>query len=154
MTDKTNAQAVRQVGYLVEDIEAACADHELTGVRKWMRSEVEPGGRYRGGPSSGSIKVAIGYSGDLQIELIEAVGPGASVWHEFRDAKRFGVHHVAHWYDDLDEGMAAVGDRAELVQLVTETSPRYAYFQTDSGLLLELMELTPRVREFMEAARR
>lgn len=40
------------------------------------------------------ISLALGYSGDLQIELIQQHNNAPSVYQEFLDAGRQGVHHI------------------------------------------------------------
>lgn len=50
--------------------------------------------RYRGGPSDVDVSLAVGNSGDVQIELIYCENDAPSVYKEFLDAGRTGVHHV------------------------------------------------------------
>jgi methylmalonyl-CoA/ethylmalonyl-CoA epimerase len=89
-------QTVRQLAYVVRDLDAA--------LRYW--TEVLKVGpfflfehcalldqRYRGAPSNIDISLAIGNSGALQIELIEQHDDAPSVYREFLDAGRVGVHH-------------------------------------------------------------
>ena len=50
--------------------------------------------RYRGGLSSADVTLAVGNSGDTQIELIVCENQAPSVYKEFIDAGKSGVHHV------------------------------------------------------------
>jgi len=56
-------------------------------------------GDYRGKPHKADFDAAIAYSGDLQIELIKPNGP--SIFKEFQDAGRQGVHHFAVFASDM-----------------------------------------------------
>ncbi|MFT4561166.1 MAG: catechol 2,3-dioxygenase-like lactoylglutathione lyase family enzyme [Gammaproteobacteria bacterium] len=90
-------QTVSQLAYVVRDLDAA--------LKYW--TEIVQAGpffvykhipitdqRYRGGDSNVDITVALGYSGELQIELIYCEDDAPSVYKEFLDAGRIGVHHV------------------------------------------------------------
>ncbi len=86
----------RQLAYVVRDLDAA--------LRYWTETlRVGPffliehaaleNQRYRGEPANTDVGIAIGNSGDLQIELIVQHDDGPSVYKEFLDAGRVGVHH-------------------------------------------------------------
>jgi catechol 2,3-dioxygenase-like lactoylglutathione lyase family enzyme len=90
-------QTVSQLAYVVRDLDAA--------LKYW--TEIVRAGpffvykriaitdqRYRGAESNIDLTVALGYSGDLQIELIFCEDDAPSVYKEFLDAGRVGVHHV------------------------------------------------------------
>lgn len=140
---------VRQVGYLVSDLHAAIVDFAKLGVEHWTTFPVDPGGTYLGQDSTGTLSIALGYVGELQIELIEAEGQGQSIWHHDRDRGQFGIHHVAHWREDFDAAMAELVPTSELIQEGDSGVARFAYARTASGLLLEVMEMTPVAEWFM-----
>jgi len=56
-------------------------------------------GDYRGKPHKADFEAAIAYTGELQIELIKPNGP--SIFKEFQDAGRKGVHHFAVFAQDM-----------------------------------------------------
>ena len=58
-------------------------------------------------PPSARIAVAITYSGDLQVELIQPLDDHPSPYRDFRAAHGSGLHHVAHFTDDYDAALAA-----------------------------------------------
>ena len=106
MTEQTFPPAlgtVSQVAYVVEDMDRA--------LKYWI--EVINAGpffvfehallenqRYRGGPSDVEVTLAVGNSGDIQIELIYCENDAPSVYKEFRDAGKSGVHHIGLMPED------------------------------------------------------
>lgn len=88
---------VRQLAYVVRDLDAA--------LRYWTET-LHAGPffvlehcpladqRYYGRPAATDITVALGNSGALQIELIQQHDAGPSVYRDFLDAGRSGVHHI------------------------------------------------------------
>ena len=88
--------SVRQLAYVVRDLDAAL-DY-WTGMLKvgpFFRMDHAPlaNQRFYGQPSNVDISIALGNSGDLQIELIQQHCATPSVYKEFLDAGRVGVHH-------------------------------------------------------------
>jgi len=94
---------VRQLAYVVKDIDA--------GLKYWteimktgpfflfehcpLKNQV-----YRGSPSNADVTLALGNSGNLQIELIFQHNDEPSVYKEFLDAERTGVHHFGLMPED------------------------------------------------------
>ncbi len=88
---------ITQVAYVVEDLDSA--------LRYWIdimkagpffvfeHAQMEDQ-RYRGGASNVDVTLAVGNSGDVQIELIYCENDEPSVYKEFLDAGKSGVHHV------------------------------------------------------------
>lgn len=106
--------------------------------------------RYRGRPGpppAGSI--ALANSGDLQIELIQVNDGRPSVWREFGDLQRGGLHHVSAWttradYDATRARLLASG--VEILQegTIAGSGVRFAYFATNrapGGLIYEIADL-------------
>lgn len=88
--------SVRQLAYVVRDLDAAL-DY-WTGMLKvgpFFRMDHAPlaNQRFYGQPSNVDISIGLGNSGDLQIELIQQHCATPSVYKEFLDAGRVGVHH-------------------------------------------------------------
>ncbi len=87
---------IRQVAYVVRDLDAALKYWtEALKVGPFFKFEHCPleNQRYRGGPSNADVTLALGNSGDVQIELIYCETDAPSVYKEFLDAGRTGVHH-------------------------------------------------------------
>lgn len=89
---------IRQLAYVVNDMDAAL-DYWVTtlGAGPFFTMEhcALDNQRYYGEPTNADISVALGNSGDLQIELIVQHNNAKSVYKDFLDAGRQGVHHIA-----------------------------------------------------------
>lgn len=89
-------QTVRQLAYVVRDLDA--------GLKYWTEN-LKAGPfflfehcplldqKYLGKPGNADVTLALGNSGGLQIELIYQHNDAPSVYKEFLDAGRVGVHH-------------------------------------------------------------
>lgn len=97
-----------QVGYVVPDLDAALAHWtERMKVGPFFlypmpipfRSVAFRGNRID--PPDVIRRVAVGYAGDMMIELIEP-GSAPSTYREFLGAGLQGVHHLGAMADDLD----------------------------------------------------
>ena len=87
---------LRQLAYVGRDLDAALKYWtEVLKVGPFFLFEHCPleNQRYRGGESNADVTLALGNSGDLQIELIFCETEAPSVYKEFLDAGRVGVHH-------------------------------------------------------------
>lgn len=93
---------------------------------------------------------AISYSGDTMIEIIQP-GSAPSVYREFLDAGRSGVHHLGTIATDYDAQMAAA--RAAGIGVAMEgvlPISRFAYLDTDTlfpGTMVELIEMGQPMRD-------
>ena len=98
--------------------------------------------------------VAIAYSGDTMIELIQP-GSAPSTYRDFVDAGRVGVHHVGTFTNRYDEQMADVR-RAGIGVALEGALPmsRFAYVETDTlfpGTMVELIEPQPSMIELFDS---
>ena len=88
---------IRQVAYVVGNMEEALrywVDFLGAGPFYMFEHSEMDDQKYRGGDSQVDVSLAVGNSGDVQIELIYCENDAASVYKEFLDAGRVGVHHV------------------------------------------------------------
>lgn len=141
---------VMQNGYVVEDLEAA-ARHwaEKLGVGPFF---LFPGVefetvRFRGEDSPIEMSMAIGYWGDLQIELIRPLNDAPSIYRDFRERGLKGLQHVGVLTRDLGADLAALAARG--VHPVQDgraaNGTAFAYVDTDfhPGGMVELIEVSP-----------
>lgn len=95
---------VFQNAFVVNDIEAS--------IRKWVRTMgvgpfvlLEnlhiPGTTYRGGPTEFRLHAALAASGDVQIELIQPLYDGPSIYRDFFKPGEEGFHHIGLLTDDI-----------------------------------------------------
>lgn len=143
--------AIVQVGYLVENLDDGIKSWaDRLGVGPWtVFRNVTMNGTYRGEPTSVMIDVALGYQGDVQIELIEPTNAAASPYRDASGAVLTGIHHLAWLVDDLDAEAAkltATGLEARFV--AANEGARVIYFGAADapGVLYELIE-SPVTRE-------
>src|SRR5215831_1703046 len=92
---------IKQVAYVVDDLDAAIAHWvKVVGAGPFFRLDHARAAdvRYRGVPIEGDVSLALGNSGDVQIELIAPHGDGPTIYRELPR----GVHHLAMFADDFD----------------------------------------------------
>jgi hypothetical protein len=112
---------VRQLAYVVRDLESALKYWtEVLKVGPFFKFEHCPlsNQRYRGSPADVDVTLALGNSGALQIELIYQHNDAPSVYKEFLDAGREGVHHFGMMPVDYASACAqykALGHEAAFV---------------------------------------
>ncbi|MGA2520548.1 MAG: VOC family protein [Acidimicrobiales bacterium] len=139
---------IAQLGYVVGDV--------ITAMDVWLRDlDVGPffylpspplhDLRYRGEPTSARIAVALTYSGDLQIELIQPLDDHPSPYRDFMAARGSGLHHVARFPEEYDaalETWSEKGRRPYFQGRGLSEDQRFAYFDPDAhgGTVSELVE--------------
>jgi hypothetical protein len=137
---------VRQVGYVVEDLQTAVDQWlALTGRGPWtcFRNAVLEG-HLRGRPVTVTIDVALGYVDELEIELI-APRSAVSPYHGPDGHLLTGVHHMAWFSDDLDRSIAEAEQRGMRSTFVAGNPvTRVAYLESSStpGTRIEYIQYT------------
>ncbi len=152
---------IRQVAYLVPDIEAAMHywSSEL-GVGPWFYNPRVPIKNYfyRGERYEPHNSVALANSGGLQIELLQPRNDVPSMYRDFKLAGLQGVQHVAYWTENFDadlERAEAAGFKVCMGGEVGENG-RFVYFEEATsapgwhpGVVIELSEVAgPKGRMF------
>lgn len=100
------------------------------------------GADYRGRKCDCRIKIALGRSGALEIELIELL-EGDALYAELLDAGREGIHHVRASVEALEPALDACGRIGFLPVFCGDLDPipvRFAYLEGPDGTILELVE--------------
>lgn len=147
---------IRQLGYVVEDIEAAMDFWSGTlGVGPFFYAERVPIEKYtyRGASHEPVNSVALANSGAIQVELIQTRNDVPSMYRDFLRAGRLGLQHVAYWTADFDADLAratASGLEPVMGGQVGENG-RFVYFDTEfhPGAVVELSEVAgPKGRLF------
>jgi hypothetical protein len=155
--------AVRQVGYVVKDIEKAMAHWVGLGVGPWFYKE-EVGStefRYYGKPSRlPRLSIALANSGDLQIELIQQRDDAPTLYLDTLARNGECAQHIAYWTMDGFDAMC----RQLLEQGYVEghagrmgaNRGRYAYFiHTElPSAMFEISESTGGKAEYFDEIRR
>lgn len=148
---------IRQFAYVVADIDESFERWLSVGVGPWfvMRSMPQVGTTYRGAESEPILSIGFANSGDMQIELIQQHNNAPSIYREYLDVGRTGMHHIAYWAEDFDETMArasAAGYRT--AQLGRSAGTGFAYVDGGPAAdFIEVMELSEMTRGFMDHIR-
>lgn len=135
---------VRQLGYVVADIERTCRYYESTlGIGAFCTPfEVDMSGAIlRGKPLETKIKVAFAQSGSVQVELIQPV-EGDNLYTEFLARHGDGIHHLAFTVDDMEAMKAEFADRGlQPIFYHDMVVMEFAYYDTSEigGLMTELL---------------
>ncbi|BBX30238.1 VOC family protein [Mycolicibacterium alvei] len=140
--------AVRQIGYVVTDLDDTIARWLKMGVGPWFVIRNLPQRvSYRGAPCEVKLSLALSNSGDLQVELIQQHDDTPSIFTEFLAGAPAdgGFHQLAYWAADFDSAMANLAEAGwPLVWSGGEgEGVRFAYFEPPTGAaIIEIMELT------------
>ena len=141
---------VRQLGYVVRDIEAAML-HWATvlGIGPWFYFPrvAAVDGRYRGQPQPFEVAIALSNSGPTQIELMCQLDDAPSSLREFANEHGEGLHHLAYWTDRFEDMLRSARERGhEVVQegAIGTRDNRFAYLSTQAhaGTIVELSEIS------------
>lgn len=110
--------------------------------------------RLDGVPAEPGIAIALGFSGDLFIELIEVRGRGPSV---FEGTAPGALHHVARLSADVDATLAALAAQGAPTRFRARFAPGIAMGFADTraqlGCWSEVIEATPDVAGLLDMMR-
>ena len=98
-----NKYAIKQIAYVVEDLEGAARDHSAlfgSGPFVYMPTMTPAEASWNGAPVELHLDEAYGAYGNTQIELIEMPKTGDKTIFD-----KIGFHHFAIWADDIDEAL-------------------------------------------------
>ena len=134
---------IDQVGFVVGDLERSIARYDaLFGPFRVGEATIE-GADHRGVQADVRLAIAIGRSGDLEIELIQWKS-GDSPHREFTESGREGMHHVRFRVDDCAgwiAKLAAIG-YAVVWRKVYSKEIEFAYLERPGDpLIVELLQL-------------
>lgn len=138
---------VRQIGYVVTDLDEAIAGWLKMGVGPWfVIRDLPQRVTYRGAPCEVKLSLALSNSGDLQVELIQQLDDTPSIFTEFLDGSGAGgFHQLAYWAEDFEAAMAKLGEAGwpQVWSGGEGEGVRFAYFEPPAGAsIVEIMELT------------
>jgi len=144
---------VRQMGYVVRDLEAAMAWWTRSmGVGPFFhldRAEFIDF-RHMGEPSDVWVSAALAQCGDVQIELIQQRNDAPSMYRDFLAAGREGLQHIAFWhapgaYEEKLEQALAQGFTVAMSAATIDETGKLVYFaeQDHPGTAIELSCLSP-----------
>lgn len=150
---------VCQLAYCPRDFDAAIRFWtETMGVGPFfMRGPLTfPGMLYRGQPSDISFSIAMAYWGDMQIELTIQHNDAPSIYTDWLDRGREGLHHVCIVVDDIHAARAFCAERGHSIEqeLYYEGGGAiYVDAGGGQGTLTEMVQLSDGQRERFAAYR-
>lgn len=143
--------SLQQVAFVVKNLDAGLEFFNRTmGVQRFL--VIDDFGRkatattYRGRPVEHNFKLALAYSGDTQIELIQHL-EGETCYKEFLDRRGEGLHHLGFFLDDdarYQGALDALGKAGYAVLMSGQFgNTRYTYFDTEAaiGSIMEIVYL-------------
>jgi hypothetical protein len=138
---------IRQIGYVVNDLDSALAGWIELGVGPWFVIRGMPQRvLYRGQPCEITLSLALANSGDMQIEVIQQQDDVPSIFTEFLSSGCEGFHQLAYWTADFAATMAAVQEADWPVAWSggEDVGTRFAYVEppNNPATIIEIMELT------------
>ena len=140
---------VFQNAFVVEDLDAALLHwtHTMGVGPFWVFDHVQFSEvYYRGKPTNADMTAAMGYWGDLQIELVVQHNQAPSIYSEFLQRGYRGLQHMAVMTDDVDahvQRLKPLGITPIQYGKVKD-GIRFAYVSSDfhPGGMIELVEAT------------
>jgi len=144
---------MRQVAFVVRDLDRALEYWTRSlGVGPFylIRDFVPEAYTYRGKPSPPpKITLALGFSGEFQVEIIQPHDDHPSAYRDSLLAGREGFHHVSSWvtraeYDVQKERILASGITPAHEGTIGGIDVRFIYFATETspgGLIFEMAEV-------------
>jgi len=140
----TGSTPLTQSCWVVPDLDAAMASWNAMGVGPFFHFTLDVAeATHRGKPARLYARVACAYAGPMQIELIEPLGDGPSVYRDVVPAGGSGFHHVCRAYGGYDEAIASLtAQGCEIAMSGTMGPIRFAYVDTRAliGCMYELVD--------------
>jgi methylmalonyl-CoA/ethylmalonyl-CoA epimerase len=121
--------SVGQIGMVVYDVDKTLDYYAKTfGIKPWSVNTYQPVFTLeKSGPVHATLKIAMAYSGGVQIELIE-VTQGRSYYNDTLD-QREGLHHLGFMVNDLEERVEAC--RAQGIGVIQRGQIKHKGFTVD-----------------------
>ena len=151
---------IRQLGYVVHDIEAAMDYWSRTlGVGPWYYNPKVPivNYSYRGESHQPHNSVALANSGFVQVELIQTRNDVPSMYRDFLQTGQTGLQHIAYWTEQYEADLERLQGQGFQVVMSGEVGERgrFCYFDVPAhagahpGSVIELSEVAgPKGRMF------
>ena len=146
-----------QVAYVVRDLDAAMRYWaDVLRVGPFVVIANSRGDRtvlHQGRPTDVEFTLAFAYLGDAQIELIAQTNDAPSVYKDFLDSGREGLHHLAYWPDDMASACRTLEENGfeELSAVIAEDGSRsLVYYRAPAhiGCIVELLPMNSERAEY------
>jgi catechol 2,3-dioxygenase-like lactoylglutathione lyase family enzyme len=157
-------RSLEQVAFVVRDLDAAQRFFgQSMGIGRFY--VIEHFGRratdttFRGHPAEHDFTIALAYSGNTQIELIQHLS-GNTCYKEFLEQRGEGMQHLGFFLDDRQQHQAVLAELGKNGHSVVQSGrfgdSMYTYFDTESaiGAVMEIVYLDQRSRDLMARIKR
>ena len=140
-----------QLAFVLKDLDAALRYWtEALKVGPFVVIEKSRGDRkilHRGLETEVDWSLAFAYMGDVQIEFIYPLNDAPSIYKEFLDSGREGLHHVAYWPENFEAACAhleANGFTDVCSFYMKDGTRNVVYYETPAhfGAMVEVVPLT------------
>lgn len=156
--------SLEQVAFVVKDLAAAQRFFgDKMGVPRFYVIEnfgkIATDKTFRGRPAEHDFSLAIAYSGNTQIELIQHIS-GETTYKEFLERRGEGLHHLGFFLHEQAQYAGALDELKRsgfsVLQSGRMGDARYTYFDTEAaiGAIMEVVMLGPEARELMARVKR
>jgi len=150
------AGSIAQIAYVVDDLEQAMSkwlNSKMTGPFFVIEQVVFHEPVYRGNAGEIDLDIALGYTGNMCVELIRQKCDRPSVYQELMQRQGGGFHHWGVIAKDYEKEMADYEQKG--IELAFDSSidgTRFAYYDTvaELGGMIELFEPTKPFLELFE----
>jgi catechol 2,3-dioxygenase-like lactoylglutathione lyase family enzyme len=150
LTKNLKLPPISQIGIVVADLRKGVNYYRnLLTIKKWYRPKIiRCQYFYKGKQIDQQLDIAVGYSGKIQVELIQVSGTDENVYSAVLGREGHGLHHLGVTVKNLQKKMKAMED-AGLRPLQTGMLAfgrggvtKFAYMDTmgQAGFILELIE--------------
>jgi len=151
---------VRQSGFMVSSLDTALEYWTQTmGIGPFFRMDhlEMKSFTYRGSSSDVDVSIALGNSGDMQIELVQQHNDAPSPYLDFLKTHGPGLQHYSVWTETYDDDLRRLSKagRNFMAEGLLGTGTRFGYFEggADGQPVMEVSELTPATAELFALIR-
>jgi len=153
---------IRQIAYFVPDIRKAATAHaERFGSGPYIVNDniLVQQAWYRGEPCLFDHSSAYGQWGEIMIEFAQQNNIGPSPFHDLypEESKRFGLHHVAVFVEDLGRAIEECSAQGFETALYAKLNDDFAFAMIDTvaayGHMVELYEPVDMLIDFYATVR-
>jgi hypothetical protein len=146
-----NLPRVGQLGFVVHSIEASLPYYaSFYNLHTWFEPKYAEKEFWIGSEQvEVNLHLTFAFSGQTQIELLEASGPGAALYQQYLAEHGAGLHHLGFYVNNLDKKLSLIKKLG--LELLLEGRfktaggglARFAYLETRQpcGIILELIEI-------------
>lgn len=149
---------VIQVAYLVEDMDVAMESWlAQAGLGPWTCfRNIELDAVFDERKLKLRIHEGLAYMGDLQIQLVQSLNDPdePTPYQPYLEQRRFGVHHMAFFSNDIDADIARARDQGFARTCAMRDKAGYRYYYCQSTALpdvwIEFLEVYPDLTKIFE----